>query len=162
MNLREYENNKYLAKCLGIEDKDSVTVISTELDSGNGDRYDGTWFSSTRMTGLRGSRGFYGAASRICVVNGCVCDNRRRRGSIWIILKYCAVNLFCAIRIGRIITGRGGMREFPGSACGFLRHGWKMAFYAEGHGYWAWGGTSAACHRVSFGIIRKRTAGISA
>ena len=44
LNMREHESDNYVANVYGIEDKDNITVISSELDTTRGTRYDGSWF----------------------------------------------------------------------------------------------------------------------
>ena len=95
MNLREYENNKYVQNVYGIEDKDSVTVISTELNSDNGERYDGTWFSYQQEDGPAGELGNFTTLLQDIVVNGAYSyEQAAARIDMDNFMKYCAVNLF--------------------------------------------------------------------
>ena len=94
MNLREYQNNKYIQNVYGIEDKEGITVISTELDSSRGGRYDGDWFYYEQDDGPEGelesfitllddiSKGKYSYEQ---VSEKIDTDN---------FMKYCAMNLF--------------------------------------------------------------------
>ena len=54
MNMREFENKKYIQNVYGIEDEEGITVISTEMDTSNGGRYDGTWFYYNQDDGPEG------------------------------------------------------------------------------------------------------------
>ncbi len=54
MNLRERQDNKYIQNVYGIEDKEGITVISTEMDTNIEGRYDGLWFFYEQNDGYEG------------------------------------------------------------------------------------------------------------
>ena len=94
MNLREYQNNKYIQNVYGIEDKEGITVISTELDTSRGGRYDGDWFYYEQDDGPEGE-----LESLMSLLDGIVdgdytYEQVRDKIDTDNFMKYCAMNLF--------------------------------------------------------------------
>ena len=95
MNMREYENNKYIQNVYGIDDKDGVTVISTEMDSNNGERYDGTWFYYDQDDGPKGELNAFSSLLNDIVFGGkYTYEEAASRIDMDNFMKYCAINLF--------------------------------------------------------------------
>lgn len=94
MNLREYQNEKYIQNVYGIEDEAGITVISTELDTSRGDRYDGDWFYYEQDDGPEGE-----LESLMSLLDGIVNGDYTYEQVCEKIdtdnfMKYCAMNLF--------------------------------------------------------------------
>lgn len=54
LNMREHESDNYVANVYNISDKENITIISSELDTSNGGRYDGGWFYYKQDDGPEG------------------------------------------------------------------------------------------------------------
>lgn len=55
LNMREHENDNYISNVYGIEDKENITVISSEVNSQeDDDRYNGSWFYYKQDSGPEG------------------------------------------------------------------------------------------------------------
>lgn len=95
LNMREYQNNKYLQNVYGIGDKDGITVISTEMDTANGGRYDGTWFYFKQDDGPEGELEYFTGLLNDIVNNGkYTYDEAAKLIDMDNFMKYCALNLF--------------------------------------------------------------------
>lgn len=94
MNMREYQNNKYLQNVYGIEDKEGITVISTEMDTSNGGRYDGTWFYFKQDDGPEGELEYFTGLLNDIVNGKYTYDEAAKLIDMDNFVKYCALNLF--------------------------------------------------------------------
>lgn len=94
LNLREHENDNTVRNLYGIDDKENICIIESEMDITRGTRYDGSWFyykvddgPESELSGFEtllreiqeGQYTFEEAAERIDTDN---------------FMRYCAVNLF--------------------------------------------------------------------
>lgn len=95
LNIREYQNRKYIQNVYDIKDEDNITVISSELDTSNGDRYDGTWFYYEQDSGPEGELSQFIKLMDDIVNKGVY---KFEEASVFIdmdnFMKYCAINLF--------------------------------------------------------------------
>ena len=95
MNMREYENNKYIQNVYGIDDKDGITVITTEMNPQNGERYDGTWFYYDQDDGPKGELNTLANLLNHIVYGGTYTfDEAAEYIDMDNFMKYCAINLF--------------------------------------------------------------------
>lgn len=94
MNLREYQNNKYIQNVYGIDDKEGITVISTEMDTTREGRYDGQWFYYEQDDGYEGE-----LENFTTLINGIKSGNvsyeeAEKQIDMDNFMKYTAINLF--------------------------------------------------------------------
>lgn len=95
LNMREYENNKYIQNVYGILDKPGVTVISSKLNSAYGGRYDGTWFYYEQEDGPNGELSeFVSLLNGIVISDAYSFDEAAEQIDMNSFMKYCAINLF--------------------------------------------------------------------
>ena len=95
MNMREFENKKYIQNVYGIEDEEGITVISTEMDTSNGGRYDGTWFYYNQDDGPEGElQQFVTLLDDIVSKGRYTYEEAAERIDMDNFMKYCAINLF--------------------------------------------------------------------
>lgn len=95
MNMREFENKKYIQNVYGIEDEEGIAVISTEMDTSNGGRYDGTWFYYNQDDGPKGElQQFVTLLDDIVSKGRYTYEEAAERIDMDNFMKYCAINLF--------------------------------------------------------------------
>lgn len=95
MNMREFENKKYIQNVYGIEDEEGIAVISTEMDTSNGGRYDGTWFYYNQDDGPEGElQQFVTLLDDIVSKGRYTYEEAAERIDMDNFMKYCAINLF--------------------------------------------------------------------
>ena len=96
LNMREHENDNTIRNDYNIadEDKDNICVISSELDTGRGKRYDGTWFYYVQDDGPEGELEAW-QQLLLDIRNGkYTYEEVRQLIDVDGFMKYCAVNLF--------------------------------------------------------------------
>lgn len=94
MNLREYQNNKYIQNVYGIDDKDGITVISTEMDTSLGGRYDGKWFYYKQDDGPEGELQAFLTLLSDITSGKYTYEQACEKIDMDNFMKYCALNLF--------------------------------------------------------------------
>ena len=96
LNMREHENDNAIRNIYGIskEDKPNITVISSELDTDRGGRYDGTWFYYVQDDGPEGELESYVEFMRQASEGELSYDEIAAKLDVDDFIKYCAVNLF--------------------------------------------------------------------
>ena len=96
LNMREHENDNAIRNIYDIpkENKENITVISSELDTARGDRYDGTWFYYVLDDGAEGELEEYTDFMNKTAAGELSFDEVAARLDVDGFIKYCAVNLF--------------------------------------------------------------------
>ena len=94
LNMREHENDNLVRNVYDIDDKENITIISSELDTRRGTRYDGTWFYYVLDDGPEGELEDY-TALLSSILNGDLSyGEASQRIDMDNFMKFCAVNLF--------------------------------------------------------------------
>lgn len=94
MNIREYQNNKYIQNVYGIEDKEGITVISSEMNTSLGGRYDGKWFYYKQDDGPSGELQSFLVLLYDITSGRCTYEEACEKIDVDNFMKYCAMNLF--------------------------------------------------------------------
>ncbi len=96
LNMREHESDNTIRNNYGIadEDKDNICVISSELDTGRGKRYDGTWFYYVLDDGPEGELEAYMQLLEDIKAGKLPYEEIAAKIDVDNFMKYCAVNLF--------------------------------------------------------------------
>lgn len=96
MNMREHENDNTIRNNYGIadEDKANICVISSELDTSRGDRYDGTWFYYVQDDGPEGELEAFESLLSDIKAGKLSYAEIAEKFDVDSFMKYCAVNLF--------------------------------------------------------------------
>lgn len=94
MNLREYQNNKYIQNVYSIDDKEGITVISTEMDTSREGRYDGQWFYYEQDDGYEGELEKFTSLLNNIKSGNVTYEEAEKQIDMDNFMKYVAVNLF--------------------------------------------------------------------
>ncbi len=96
LNMREHESDNTIRNNYDIadEDKENICVISSELDTGRGRRYDGTWFYYVLDDGPEGELEAFEALLADIKAGRLSYDEVAAKIDVDSFMKYCAVNLF--------------------------------------------------------------------
>lgn len=94
LNMREHENDNYIANVYDIEDKENITVISSELNTENGTRYDGSWFFYKQDEGPEGELDKFINVLKNIKEGKYSYDQASRYIDMDNFIEYCAINLF--------------------------------------------------------------------
>lgn len=96
LNMREHENDNAIRNIYGIsrENKQNITVISSELDTSRGNRYDGTWFYYVQDDGPEGELEAFTELLRQAANRELTYEEVASKIDVEGFIKYCAVNLF--------------------------------------------------------------------
>lgn len=94
LNLREHETENYVANVYDIEEKDNITIISSELDTSEGSRYDGSWFYYKIDEGLPGELERYERIMKEIGEGKYTFDQAAQYVDMDNFLEYCAINIF--------------------------------------------------------------------
>ena len=123
LNMREHENDNAIRNIYRIssEDKANICVISSELDTSRGDRYDGTWFYYVLDDGPEGELERFEQLLRDIKDGKYTYEEVCAAIDVEGFMKYCAVNLFLCntdwphnnIKVWRY-CGEGGTGDLDG------------------------------------------------
>ena len=94
LNMREHESGNYVANVYDIEDKDTVTIISSELNTSNGTRYEGSWFYYKQDEGLAGELARYTQIMQDIGDGKYTFEQAAQYVDMDNFLEYCAINIF--------------------------------------------------------------------
>ena len=96
LNMREHENDNTIRNNYDIadEDKDNICVISSELDTGRGKRYQGTWFYYVLDDGPEGELEAFESLLADIKAGKLSYEEVAAKIDVDSFMKYCAVNLF--------------------------------------------------------------------
>lgn len=94
LNMREHENENYIANVYGIEDKENITVISSELDTERGTRYDGKWFYYKQDEGPSGELDKFLKVLRDIKAGKYTYEQASKIIDMDNFIEYCAINIF--------------------------------------------------------------------
>lgn len=94
LNMREHESENYVANVYGIEDKENITVISSELDTSSGTRYDGSWFYYKQDEGPAGELDKYIELLKDIKAGKYTFDQVSNFIDMQNFIEYCAINIF--------------------------------------------------------------------
>lgn len=94
LNMREHENDNTIRNIYGIEDKENICVIESELDASRGDRYDGSWFYYKVDDGPASELAEFETLLREIKEGKYTYEEAAARIDTENFMQYCAVNLF--------------------------------------------------------------------
>ena len=94
LNMREHENDNYIANIYDIEDKDNITVISSEVNSSGGDRYYDSWFYYKQDSGPEGELEKYIQLLTDIRDGKYTFEQASKYIDMDNFLEYCAINVF--------------------------------------------------------------------
>lgn len=94
LNMREHETENYVANVYDIADKDTITIISSELNTSSGSRYDGTWFYYKQDEGLPGELTRYKQIMQDIGDGKYTYEQAAQYVDMDNFLEYCAINIF--------------------------------------------------------------------
>ena len=94
LNMREHENDNYVANVYGIEDKENITVISSELDTDAGERYDGSWFYYKQDEGPEGELDKFIKLLKDIKAGKYTFEQASKYIDMQNFMEYCAINVF--------------------------------------------------------------------
>ena len=94
LNMREHENDNTIRNIYGIEDKENICVIESEMDTSRGGRYDGTWFYYRVDDGPETELAAFETLLREIKEGKYTYEEAAARIDTENFMQYCAVNLF--------------------------------------------------------------------
>ena len=94
LNMREHQNDNMVRNVYDIDDKENITIISSELDTSRGGRYDGTWFYYDQDSGPDGELREYEQLLSDVIDGKLTYDEVAAQIDLDNFMKFCAVNLF--------------------------------------------------------------------
>ena len=94
LNMREHQNDNMVRNVYDIDDKENITIISSELDTSRGSRYDGTWFYYEQGSGPDGELEEYEQLLSDIIDGKLTYDEVAAQIDLDNFMKFCAVNLF--------------------------------------------------------------------
>lgn len=95
LNMREHENDNYISNVYGIEDKENITVISSEVNSQEDeDRYSGSWFYYKQDSGPEGELEKYIQLLSDIRDGKYTFEQASKYIDMDNFLEYCAINVF--------------------------------------------------------------------
>lgn len=94
LNMREHESENYVANVYDIEDKEKITVISSELDTTRGTRYDGSWFYYKQDEGPEGELDKYIKLLSDIKAGKYTFKQASNYIDMQNFMEYCAINIF--------------------------------------------------------------------
>jgi hypothetical protein len=94
MNMREHQNDNMVRNVYDIDDKENISVISSELDTSRGGRYDGRWFYYVLDDGADGELEIYENLLDSILAGKLTYAQAAARIDMDNFMKFCAVNLF--------------------------------------------------------------------
>ena len=94
LNMREHQNDNMIRNVYDIDDKENITVISSELDTTRGGRYDGYWFYYVLDDGRDGELEIYENLLDSIIAGKFTYAQAAARIDMDNFMKFCAVNLF--------------------------------------------------------------------
>ena len=94
LNMREHQNDNMIRNVYDIDDKENITVISSELDTTRKGRYDGEWFYYVLDDGPEGELEIYESLLDGIIAGEYTYDQVAARIDLDNFMKFCAVNLF--------------------------------------------------------------------
>ncbi len=94
LNMREHQNDNMIRNVYDIDDKENIAIITSELDTSRGTRYDGSWFYYDLDEGPEGELERYTALLDGILAGELTYAQAAERIDMDNFMKYCAVNLF--------------------------------------------------------------------
>ena len=94
LNMREHQNDNMVRNVYDIDDKENITIITSELDTSRGGRYDGTWFYYAQDSGQDGELEIYEKVLDKILSGEMTYAQAAARIDMDNFMKFCAVNLF--------------------------------------------------------------------
>lgn len=94
LNMREHETDNYVANVYNIEDKENITLISSELDTSNGGRYDGRWFYYKQDDGPTGELAKFKTIMQDIGNGKYTFEQASNYIDMDNFMEYCAINIF--------------------------------------------------------------------
>ena len=94
LNMREHESENYVANVYKIADKENITLISSELDTSTGGRYDGSWFYYKQDEGPAGELAKFQQIMQDIGKGKYTYEEVGKYVDLDNFLEYCAINIF--------------------------------------------------------------------
>ena len=94
LNMREHENDNMIRNVYGIDDKENIALLSSELDTSRGTRYEGNWFYYEQKSGDGGELYRFLSLADDIIAGKLTYEEVQAAIDTDNFMKFCAVNLF--------------------------------------------------------------------